>query len=175
MMLPAVFLWGAGVLSLTAFIWQASPLLGAGILFASLRTAWMLSWRSVEVLSLMVAVAFMYAIATKMSKSQERLVGWAIVFACVANGLLGILNLFNWYPWLNVKPGFEHWPVGLLSHPNYWGLFLAIGLPVAWALMRSRLSNTTSIVLTVAWFLLVLSSRSRIPALVVLIPVLFIS
>jgi len=173
--LPLVLLWLFGGIALALFLWRIEPWLCLPVVWSAVKAILLgLPPRSIEVLGLLVLSAILYGLALEMKSSTERMVAHGILLAAGVNAVLGVLNIVGIYPGLIVKEGFMYWPVGLLSHPNYWGLYLAMAYPVAWALLGERLNGAQILYFTVVWYALIFSSRSRLPVLVSLIPLFVI-
>ena len=62
------------------------------------------------------------------------------------------------YPWRTVEESFWGLPHGFLIHPNYWALYLVLGLPLVWWALSSR--RRVALVGIWAWVGLLATSRS---------------
>jgi hypothetical protein len=90
--------------------------------------------RSLKVLLLFTLAAVLYVVAREMADQVSRYVAVAICIGAGWEGLLGLVNTMGVYPWMGVVIT-EHVgkPMGFLTHPNYWGSYMALCLPVVWA------------------------------------------
>ena len=83
----------------------------------------------------MLVAGMLYVAAREAPDGIARWVAWAFVAGASYEGLMGGLNALGLYPgmaWVAV----EHIgkPMGALTHPNYWGSWMALSLPLVWAL-----------------------------------------
>lgn len=141
---------GAGVAMLT--IARASWPLALLLMWALGRAAWMgfsvepisLSAgaivmeagraRPVQLLVLLTVMGLLYAAARECPRPLARYVAIAIVIGVVYEGVFGTFNVNGWYPWMVVfDPSQFRRPMGFLTHPNYWGSYMALGLPLLWS------------------------------------------
>ena len=106
------------------------------ILWAAIRGAWHgFPPRTLQLLTLLLFAGLLYALARELSDQEARWAAWAALFGVAWEGALGAVNVFGVYPWMTwVSPEHIGKPMGLLTHPNYWGSWMALGLPVVWAL-----------------------------------------
>lgn len=106
------------------------------ILWAAARGAWhSFPPRTLQLLTLVLFAGLLYTAARALPDRDARWAAWAAVAGLSWEGMLGLFNTLHWYPWMQwVSP--EHFgkPMGLLTHPNYWGSLMALGLPVICAL-----------------------------------------
>lgn len=92
--------------------------------------------RALQLLLLVAMVGLMYAVARDLPRRSALIVAWAIVVGMVYEGVFGYLNLWRIYPWMQyIQPDQAGRSMGFLTHPNYWGSFMALGLPVLWSLL----------------------------------------
>ena len=90
--------------------------------------------RTLQVLLLFLMAGVLYAAARELPDKWARRVGWAVLVGVGFEFLLGGLNAMGLYPWMAwISPEHAGKPMGMLTHPNYWGSFMALGLPLAWA------------------------------------------
>lgn len=151
--MPIFWLLCAGAALLYAQIARASWPFAALLAWATLRTFWMglnvepatiqigavvmdvARIRPLHILLLLSLVGLLYVAARELSAKTARLVGYALVLGVGYEAVFGYLNLWKVYPWMTfVVPEYAGRPMGFLTHPNYWGSFMALGLPVVWAL-----------------------------------------
>jgi hypothetical protein len=109
--------------------------------------------RGFQVLFVLVMAALLYVEAAALSEVAATRCAWALVVGVAIQGILGGMNLFEFYPspnvlgdplrWLGVTTSqgtptllkaFVGKPMGWLTHPNFWGAYLALGVPVVYAL-----------------------------------------
>jgi hypothetical protein len=128
-------LFAAGLLVLGRIAVVSWPF-AALLAWAVLRGAWhSFPPRTIQLLTVALFAGLLYAAARVMPDREARWAAWAVVLGASWEGLLGLLNTFEVYPWMTWV-GAEHVgkPMGLLTHPNYWGSWMALSLPVLWAL-----------------------------------------
>ena len=104
--------------------------------------------RPLQLLVLLAFVALLYVAAREMPRrvillvrrrpitlDPVRCAAWARAAGVAYEWVFGYLNLWGIYPWMTfVLPEQVGRPMGFLTHPNYWGSFMALGLPVVWSL-----------------------------------------
>lgn len=91
--------------------------------------------RAIQLLLLIAMVGLLYVAAREMSPPLERWAAWGLVAGAAYEGFFGALNYLHIYPWMTfVIPDQMGRPMGFLTHPNYWGSYMALGLPVVAAL-----------------------------------------
>ena len=132
---PIFFLIAGGLLLCIGRVARASWPLALLILWAGLRAGYHgFQLRSLQVLLLLTMAALLYAAARDLSDGMTRLVAAAAAIGMGYELVLGTLNAFGIYPWMAwVDPLQLGKPMGLLTHPNYWGSFIALGIPILWA------------------------------------------
>lgn len=134
---PIMWLCVAGLLVGSARIAKASWPFAAILVWSGIRAAYHgFPVRSLQVLALMLLAGFLYVAAREMPDGIARWVAWAFVAGACYEALLGALNAGGIYPGMAwVAP--EHFgkPMGVLTHPNYWGSWMALSLPLVWALL----------------------------------------
>ena len=110
----------------------AHPLL---IVWAGLRAGYhQFPMRSLQVLLLVLMAGLLYAAARDLPDRAARQVAWAFVAVGAYEFGLGLLNTMRIYPWMGwVSPDHIGKPMGLLTHPNYWGSYMALLLPLVWS------------------------------------------
>ena len=92
--------------------------------------------RSIQILLLLSLVGLLYVAARQMDFPQVRIFTWVLAVGVGFELVLGWMNLFKVYPWMSwVVPDQMGRPMGLLTHPNYWGSLMAIAAPIMWALL----------------------------------------
>ena len=150
---PIFWLLLAGGLVAAALAARASWPFAALFLWAALRMAWMgiqvepISLiagtavmeagraRPVQLLVLWAMAGLLYWAARDLPERTARWAAWAFLLGAAWQLGFGYLNLWHVYPWMTfVLPGQAGRPMGFLTHPNYWGSYLAMALPLAWAL-----------------------------------------
>lgn len=133
---PVFFvLFAAGLVVLgriAAVSWPFAALLGLAVV----RGAWHgFPPRTLQVLTLALFAGLLYAAARWLPDREARWAAWGLVLGASVEGLFGLLNAFGVYPWMQwVSPEHLGKPMGLLTHPNYWGSWMALSMPVVWAL-----------------------------------------
>ena len=134
---PIMWLMVAGAGVLAAYVARASWPLALLILWAIARTAYhAFPQRSLQVLALFALTALLYAAARDLPERWARWTAGAFVVGLGFEALLGALNAAGIYPgmaWVDSQQIGK--PMGLLTHPNYWGSYMALGLPLIWALL----------------------------------------
>lgn len=119
--------------------------------------------RGVQLLLLMAMCGVLYVEAANLDQRWAERAGWALLAGGTIEGALGILNLFHIFPspiaavlplryvgvepeavfrWFNSAPwltllsrDYLGRTMGWLTHPNYWGSYMALMVPVAYALL----------------------------------------
>ena len=132
---PILWLLLGGAATLIALVCRVSTPFAALIGWSILRAGYhAFPERSLKVLLLVVMVAMLYVVARDASDRVARMVAVGFCIGAAWEGLLGLVNAFGVYPWMAVVIA-EHVgkPMGFLTHPNYWGSFMALLLPVVWA------------------------------------------
>ena len=134
---PIAWLLVGGAAVLLAHVARVSWPLAALIAWAVVRAGMMqFPLRALQVLLLFSLAALLYAAARDLSPPARRAVSWAFVIGLGWEFLLGLFNLFGTYPGMAwIDPQYFGKPMGFLTHVNYYGSFLALGLPLAWALL----------------------------------------
>ena len=150
---PIFWLLTGGWLMVAALMARASWPFALLFVWAGLRTFWMgiqvdpvslLAGaavmeagraRPVQLLVLWAMAGLCYWAARDLPERAARLAGWAALLGGAVEVGFGYLNLWQWYPWMTVVvPDQVGRPMGFLTHPNYWGSYIALCLPLAWAL-----------------------------------------
>ena len=127
-------------------------MLGGGLIIVSVvaRASWpfavLIAWgvmraamnefpvRTVQLLLLTGMVGLLYAGARDLSLKTERWVAWALCIGAAYEGILGYVNIWGHYPGMGFVVTSEIGrPMGFLTHPNYWGSYMALALPIVWA------------------------------------------
>ena len=132
---PIMWLLLMGAVCLAARIARVSWPLAALFCWAILR-AGMMSFpiRALQLLLLIGLVGLLYGAARELSDRAQRWVTTALLAGIAYEGAFGVLNLMGFYPGMRfVLPDHIGRPMGYLTHPNYWGSFMALGLPLVWA------------------------------------------
>lgn len=126
----------AAVLLVLGRIATVSWPFAALLLWAGLRGAWhSFPPRTLQLLTVALFAGLLYVAARTLSDREARWGAWAVIVGAAWEGLLGLVNTFGIYPWMTwVSAEHVGKPMGLLTHPNYWGSWMALGLPVLWAL-----------------------------------------
>ena len=135
---PIMWLILAGAVALFLRVAEASWPLAALLAWALARSAYnSFPVRSSQLLLLTTLVAVLYVAARQMPSRVARVAAWALVAGVLYEGVFGFLNIaFKWYPFMTIVLA-DHVgrPMAFLTHPNYWGSFMALGMPVVWALL----------------------------------------
>ena len=150
---PLMWLLLAGAVLLTAYVAQASWPFALLIGWALGRTLWMgllvdpltlqagaavfeaSRSRPLQLILLLLLVGVLYVAARHLPSDTARVVGWGLIVGVAWEAAFGYLNLWKVYPWMTfVASDQAGRPMGFLTHPNYWGSFMALGLPLVWAL-----------------------------------------
>ena len=135
---PIMWLMLAGAAALFLRVAEASWPLAALLAWALARSAYnSFPVRSSQLLLLTTLVAVLYVAARQMPSRVARYAAWALAVGVLYEGVFGFLNIaFKWYPFMTfVLPDHVGRPMAFLTHPNYWGSFMALGMPVVWALL----------------------------------------
>ena len=134
---PIMWLLLGGAAVLMAHVARASWPLAALLAWAIVRAAMMaFPQRALQVLLLFALAGLLYAAARELSPPARRAVSWAFVVGLGWEFLVGLFNLFGTYPGMAwIDPAYFGRPMGFLTHVNYYGSFLALGLPLVWALI----------------------------------------
>jgi hypothetical protein len=109
--------------------------------------------RGFQVLFILLMAALLYVEAAALSEQVATRCAWALVAGVAVQGFLGGLNLLHVYPSPNILAAPLHWlgvqtaqgqpillksfagtPMGWLTHPNFWGAYLALSVPVVYTL-----------------------------------------
>jgi O-antigen ligase len=119
--------------------------------------------RGIQILLLMLMAGVLYIEAAALSAKWSTRVAWALVVGAALQGVLGIVNILHIFPsptapalllryigidpmvvfknldaapWLTLASrDYLGRPMGWLTHPNYWGSYMALAVPVGYALM----------------------------------------
>lgn len=133
--IPIMWLMLAGLATVAALVARVSIPFAALIVWSALRAGYhAFPERTLKVLALVVMVSLIYVVARDASDRVARMVAVGFCVGAGWEGLLGLVNAFGVYPWMSVVVA-EHAgkPMGFLTHPNYWGSFMALLLPVIWS------------------------------------------
>ena len=132
---PIMWMVAAGLLLISARIARASWPFALLLVWAGIRAMYhQFPLRSLQVLLLFLMAGVLYAAARELPDKWARRVGWAILAGVGFEFILGGFNTMRIYPWMAwISPEHISKPMGMLTHPNYWGSFMALGLPLAWA------------------------------------------
>lgn len=134
---PILWLVAAGVILCAARVARASWPLALLLIWAALRGMYHhFPLRTLQVLLLFLMAALLYAAARELPDKWARRVAMALLFGVGFEFVLGGLNAMKLYPWMAwISPEHLSKPMGMLTHPNYWGSFMALGLPLVWAFL----------------------------------------
>lgn len=129
---PIFYLIVAGLLCGLARVSQVSWPYAALILAAGLRGAvGYFPQRTIQLMSLLLIAGFLMLVAREMPDKMSRLVAWGFVATAGYEVFLGLFNAFGVYPWMAwVSAEHVGKPMGMLTHPNYYGSFIALCLPI---------------------------------------------
>jgi len=123
--------------------------------------------RGVQILVLMVLGALLYIEASRLTASWVRRVAWAFIVGSILQVVLGLINMLHVFPspttpalalrWIGVDPmpvfkffdagpwlslmttEFLGRPMGWLTHPNFWGSYVALAVPVVYVVRSEDL------------------------------------
>jgi len=134
---PIMWLVAAGVVLLAARVAKTSWPLALLLVWAALRGMYHhFPLRTLQVLLLFLMAALLYAAARELPDRWARRVAVVFLIGVGFEFLLGGFNAMRIYPWMGwISPEHVSKPMGMLTHPNYWGSFMALGLPLAWAFL----------------------------------------
>ena len=158
---PILYLVVAGTLLLLMHIGRTSLPLALFLgytLFWVLTSGYPI--RGVQILVLLLMGALLYVEASRLSVPWARRVAWAFVVGAALQAGLGLLNMLHVFPsptapalavrWIGMDPTsvFKFFdagpwltlmtreylgrPMGWLTHPNFWGSYLALAVPVVY-------------------------------------------
>ena len=131
---PIFFILLAAGLLILARAAAVSWPFAALVLWATMRGAWhSFPPRTIQLLTLLLMAAVLYVAARELSDREARWATTAVLIGVAWEGVLGIANSFYWYPWMMVLQEHAGKPMGLLTHPNYYGSWMALALPLVWA------------------------------------------
>ncbi len=163
---PIMWLMLGGLATIAALLCRVSIPFAGLIVWSTIRAAYhTFPERSLKVLALVVMVAMLYLLARESSDYIARTVAVAFAIGAGWEGLLGLVNAFGVYPWMSMVVA-EHIgkPMGFLTHPNYWGSFMALSLPIVW--------SVAGIPAAAAIYLLILKTVSAGPVISATVAVL---
>jgi hypothetical protein len=149
----AYFLVAAGLL-LFRWVGRTNVAAGCFLAWATAHVLWAgVPIRGFQVLFILVMAAILYVEAAALSEKAATRCAWALVVGVAIQGALGGLNLLQVYPSPNVLAAPLHWlgigtaqgqpllvksfvgkPMGWLTHPNFWGAYMALAVPVVYTL-----------------------------------------
>lgn len=154
----------AGVAWLRRISWPAALLCG----WAVLEVFWW-AWqgRSLWCLVQMAGGLVVYVVASNLPARADRPLAGLVTLFAMLQVLHGTAEVLGWAPWLRVKDHVAGLPHGLLYHPNFFGLFLALCLPMALAYFLARGGRARAFGgPCVAWLVVLLGlSRARMAIL----------
>ena len=132
---PVLWMVAGGVALVCLRVAHASWPFAALILWAGLRGMYhYFPLRTLQVLLLVLMAGLLYAAARDLTDRGARLAAYAVLGGVAFEAVLGLFNAFSLYPWMGwIDPQHLGKPMGMLTHPNYWGSFMALGLPLVWA------------------------------------------
>lgn len=146
---PIMYLMVAGALALFGTVARVSWPLALLLLYCLGHTmASGMPIRGMHLVLLLALAALLYVEAARMSTRTVRACGWALLAGGAVQAVTGTMNLFDLYPsppfvmaahgqwapvWMKpLSPDFARRAMGWLTHPNYWGSFMALLVPVAY-------------------------------------------
>ena len=134
---PIMWLLVGGAVVALSRIAQASWPFALLLIWAGMRAAYhQFPMRSLQVLALVLMAGLLYAAAREMPDKWARRTAWALMIGVAWEWGLGALNAMGVYPWMAwVHPDHIGKPMAFLTHPNYWGSFMALAFPLVWALL----------------------------------------
>jgi len=132
---PILAICVVGGLLAAGLIAEVSWPLAGLFVWAGLRAWWhSFPHRSVFLIGLVLLGLLLYRAARLMPDRVARYVVGAFLVGLAFEGVLGAVNAMGTYPWMSwVDPQHVGKPMGLLTHPNYWGSLMALGLPLIWS------------------------------------------
>lgn len=161
---PILYLLVAGVLLIVLHIARTSlplALLLGYTFFWVLSSGYPI--RGVQIFVLMLMGALLYVEASRLSAPWVRRVAVALVVGATLQAALGLLNMLHVFPsptapalalrWIGIDPtpvfklfdagpwltlmtkDYLGRPMGWLTHPNFWGSYLALAVPVVYVLL----------------------------------------
>lgn len=143
----AILGWGLARVFITGIWIEPSATLQAGVIVMDAGRA-----RPLQVLLVLALASLLYLAAREMSTRTARVAAWALVVGVAWEFVFGYLNLWKVYPWMTfVLPDHLGRPMGFLTHPNYWGSFMALGLPIVWSLAGILPALAIFAVLAASW------------------------
>lgn len=108
--------------------------------------------RPIQLLILLALISALYVAARGMSEKHTRYAAWALCAGVLYEGLFGYLNLWRIYPFMSfIQPEQAGRPMGFLTHPNYWGSFMALGVPVVWSLLGALPALAIAAMVAASW------------------------
>lgn len=134
---PIFWLLVGGGLVAVARVARASWPFALLIVWAAVRAGYhAFPLRTLQVLALVLMAGLLYAVARDMPDRWARIAAWTLLVGVAWEWGLGLLNAFGRYPFMVwVHPDHLGKPMAMLTHPNYWGSYMALTLPVVWALL----------------------------------------
>ena len=134
---PVLWMVAGGVALVCLRVSRASWPFAALIFWAGLRAMYhYFPLRSLQVLLLVLMAGLLYAAARDLTDRGARLAAYAVLAGVGFEAILGAMNAMRLYPWMGwIDPQHIGKPMGMLTHPNYWGSFMALGLPLVWAVL----------------------------------------
>ena len=134
---PIMWLLVGGAIVALSRIAQASWPFALLLIWAGMRAAYhQFPMRTLQVLALVLMAGLLYAAAREMPDKWARRAAWALMIGVAWEWGFGLLNAFGYYPWMAwVSPLHVGKPMAWLTHPNYWGSFMALAFPLVWALL----------------------------------------
>ena len=163
---PAIALVAGGAVALVAAVLQVSRPLGCLTAYLLLRAAWTAAMTPDDGIVLRTALVLVQAlggigvyalVAHRPALARGALVGF--VGAAAFNLTLGLEDMLGIHAWQWRQTQVAHLPHGWLQHPNHWGLFMAMAVPVAWWMLSRRTLRWAPLVF-IPGLVVVASSRS---------------
>lgn len=134
---PVLWMVAGGVALVCLRVARASWPFAALILWAGLRGMYHhFPLRSLQVLLLVLMAGLLYAAARGLTDRGAEMAAYGVLSGIAFEAVLGTFNALSLYPWMGwIDPQHVGKPMGMLTHPNYWGSFMALGLPLVWAIL----------------------------------------
>lgn len=135
--MPIAWILAVGAIVACGRIARASIPFALLIVWAGVRAAYhAFPMRTLQVLALVLMAGMLYVAARDLPDRFARFTAWALIVGLAWEWVIGALNAMGYYPWMAwVHPDHISKPMAFLTHPNYFGSIMALGLPIVWALL----------------------------------------
>ena len=182
---PVFLLLMGGAVCVALRLSTVSWPLGALFLWAVIRTLWMglqidpvtlnvatvvmeaNRARPIQLLVLLALVGTLVVAAKEMPRAMEKKLAWAITGGVLIEAAFGLMNFWGLYPGMTIVQADQIGrPMGFLTHPNYWGSYMALGLPFLWALLGAPVA--------LAVYVMIVASKSGGPVITATVGLVFL-